>query len=403
MKKRITILTLVLLMSGVALAIWIKNSPSSKVPLHSNVRHNDVAVNGSKTIRQSDTGSVQDDPVLHPGIIIASEPVTYKNLQVFFLYGHAEIEGERYVTLDDALKGKLVVVRETSDVNELKLDNRSSSYIYINSGDIVRGGKQDRTIQFDVVIAPKTRNVNLASFCVEAGRWDNRGNESAHMFSSSQNALSSKQLKAAAKMSRDQGEVWDKVKVYQDQANENITKNYSGLGKVDVKSDISSSSLQLTLENKNIRNINGKYRQHILEHFRNRKNAIGMACFINGKLASIDIFNNEMLFSDLLDKMLNSVIDEAISEDIVKNYKPADTANVYGFIRQSSRLLSADKVNKSTLFSTYKTKDHVMLFVTDDRDQGKWLHKNWLETDDDPGQRQLMNSSQDAMDEIRNP
>lgn len=76
-----------------------------------------------------------------------------------------------------ALEKKWVEVIETSSVNELELINHSNKTIFISAGDIVKGGKQDRTLVYDVVIAPNAKGEKLASFCVESARWEKRGNE----------------------------------------------------------------------------------------------------------------------------------------------------------------------------------------------------------------------------------
>ncbi|MDR0660584.1 MAG: hypothetical protein LBG19_07260 [Prevotellaceae bacterium] len=70
---------------------------------------------------------------------------------------------------------------------------------FIMSGDIVKGGKQDRTISEDMVLKPKNKKVPLASFCVEQSRWEKRGSEDVAKFTSSSNMLSNRDLKIAAR------------------------------------------------------------------------------------------------------------------------------------------------------------------------------------------------------------
>src|SRR5204862_2923768 len=55
----------------------------------------------------------------------------------------------------------------------------------IQSGDIVKGGKQDRAIAFDLLLPPKSGLVSVGSFCCEAGRWTKRGEEEATRFAES--------------------------------------------------------------------------------------------------------------------------------------------------------------------------------------------------------------------------
>ena len=63
-------------------------------------------------------------------------------------------------------------------VNKLIANNVSSDTIFIMAGEVVKGGKQDRVIAQDVVIAPGEK-IDLNAFCVEKNRWvtkdDNKG------------------------------------------------------------------------------------------------------------------------------------------------------------------------------------------------------------------------------------
>jgi hypothetical protein len=55
------------------------------------------------------------------------------------------------------------------------------------TGDIVKGGKQDRVMGYDLLLSVKSGPMPILSFCVEHGRWQQRGGEDATMFSSSMN------------------------------------------------------------------------------------------------------------------------------------------------------------------------------------------------------------------------
>jgi hypothetical protein len=62
-------------------------------------------------------------------------------------------------------------------VNELIVENLSDEEVYIQSGDIVKGGRQDRTLGYDLIVPKKSGKVKITSFCVEHGRWSARGRE----------------------------------------------------------------------------------------------------------------------------------------------------------------------------------------------------------------------------------
>src|SRR5262247_1499354 len=142
---------------------------------------------------------------------IVSGPYSHKNLTIFLLHGVDQRQDKTPLTLQEAMDRKMVVVHETGDVNNLAIENLSDEDVYVQSGDIVKGGQQDRVLALDLIVPPKSGKIQIASFCVEQGRWSGRGNEEAGYFDSSRKALNSKDLKIAAKYSASQGEVWDKV------------------------------------------------------------------------------------------------------------------------------------------------------------------------------------------------
>src|SRR5689334_9506118 len=144
-----------------------------------------------------------------------SGPYTHKNLTVFLIHGKDQTS-KTFLTLQEALAQKKVKVYETKDVNELAIRNLSNQDIYVQSGDIVRGGDQDRMISMDFIVPPRSGRMPIAAFCVESGRWSKRGNEQSAEFSSSDNSIATKDLKLAAKRERSQEAVWKNVKAAQD-------------------------------------------------------------------------------------------------------------------------------------------------------------------------------------------
>src|SRR6516162_2455658 len=144
-------------------------------------------------------------PIVQQGDYNFSGPYTHDNLTLFLVHGPGGLKGKNYLTLQEALEQKKAVVHETGDVNELSVENLSSDAdVYIQSGDIVKGGKQDRVLHYDLLIAPHSGRVPLASFCVEHGRWHERKGESASYFMSSSSSLPDKELKLAAKYEQNQ-------------------------------------------------------------------------------------------------------------------------------------------------------------------------------------------------------
>src|SRR5215468_6149800 len=166
-------------------------------------------------LKQSQTPPLADYTV--------SGPYTHKNLTIFLLHGAGAPQGQTPLTLQEAMKRKLVVVRETGDVNRLTIQNRSNQDVFVQAGDIVKGGQQDRALALDLIVPPKSGKIPIDAFCVEQGRWSRRGNEAVAAFSASDNALASKDLKIAAKARRSQGDVWANVSKTQEKLAMNMT------------------------------------------------------------------------------------------------------------------------------------------------------------------------------------
>src|SRR5262245_40367088 len=127
-----------------------------------------------------------------------SGPFSHRNLSVYFVHGPST-PGPAPLTLQEALEKKTVEVIETGSVNELKIRNKGDAEIFIQSGDIVKGGRQDRVVTVSFLLPPKSGNVPLASFCVEHGRWGGRGKEDTARFSSSADLMPSREAKLAMK------------------------------------------------------------------------------------------------------------------------------------------------------------------------------------------------------------
>jgi hypothetical protein len=251
-----------------------------------------------------DTVIVSQQPVEKGYYVTGSH--THKNLSVYFIHNRAQVKKADYVSLEEALDKGIVQVNETGDVNNLTAENLSSRYhVFIQSGDIVKGGKQDRTIGQDVVLAPKSGKVALSAFCVEQGRWQSRGSEEVAQFSSSKKSLSSKELKIATKKAKSQSEVWKAVEKEQDKLSRKLGKS--------VKSGVSDTSLQLTLEDEDLQKASQAYGKAISPIGFKDKDIVGYAYTINGTFIAADIYESNDLFKKIWTKALDAAAYEAVA------------------------------------------------------------------------------------------
>src|ERR1022692_4717737 len=141
-----------------------------------------------------------------------SRPFTHDNLSVFLIHStRPDAAKGKLLTLHDAMDAKKVVVYETGTVNELSIENQSAQDVYIQSGDIVKGGRQDRVLTTDLILPAHSGKLPISSFCVEQGRWTRRGNEPAEQFGTSDKVVAFKQLKIAVHNPHAHVQVWNEV------------------------------------------------------------------------------------------------------------------------------------------------------------------------------------------------
>ncbi|AXT56625.1 hypothetical protein D1815_12950 [Aquimarina sp. AD1] len=337
---------------------------------------------GFKKGEVSDDQKITDDPSNEQITeeIKIKEGIRFQNLTLFMITGEEKISGDIYKTLSEGMNTREVTVKETGNVNQLLLDNNSDDYIFIHSGDIVKGGKQDRTISYDVIIPPKAKNVELQSFCVEQGRWRQRGNETLSSFASNTKMLSSRELKLAARHEKNQSKVWGKVAEQKDRLNDNLSRKNGKM--VNVANNASNTSLQLALESDELDSAKKEY-YNKFKDLLTTDNTIGYAYAINGKVYAVEIYNNQRLFKNLWDKILESIIVEAISEQNDKDYEACTVKDVTKFMDEikTENKGEVKNVNKTTNFRTVQNNKGNIIFTTEDTDKKRWIHKSYMKNE----------------------
>jgi len=280
--------------------------------------------------------------------MINKNVIVYKNLAVYLIEGKDRLT-TRYMTLGEAMERGLTVLHETGNVGELLIDNLSEWYVFVMAGDIVKGGRQDRTMATDVILKPESRNVPLKSFCVEHSRWHQRGKEDSTHFSGSKKMLSDEKLKIASRFNLNQSEVWEEVERYQNEASKVLGN--------EVKSRESASSLQLTLDNENLQKSVKEYLDAIRPAFDKKSDITGFAFSINGRISTLENFGSAELFSKLCDKLLESAVSEAFSKyDAQLDFRIPSAEDVKNFIIEAKTgKENASKTGEITLERRYET------------------------------------------------
>ncbi len=236
------------------------------------------------------------------------------NLGIYFLKlkGASQDDGG-CLTLEEALKSGALKVTEKSEgaeVNELSVENSGERPVYLQAGDTVKGGQQDRTIAVDVMLPPRSGKRSVDAFCVEPGRWNSRDQSAGLAFSPSTAAVASKEQKLAIRLDKNQEKVWA--------AGEKVNKGLVRSGGASLAGatftlDEPKNSYVLAAEDPavaaKLKAGLGLLEKAAAEH----PDAVGAAFCVNGRIQSIEVYGTAGLFRKLWPKLLKSAVLEALS------------------------------------------------------------------------------------------
>jgi len=357
-----------------------------------------------------------DKKDLRAGDYRISAPHAHKNLTIFLIHGKDRSQAKTYLTLQEALEKKTAIVHETDSVNKLDVENTSKdAEVLVQSGDILKGGKQDRIIAFDLILPPKSGKVSVTAFCVEHDRWRQRGQEAVEQFHISSAQLPGKSLKLAgggfgqfgggvgegapagqlggAGLGQfgqfgvaggafglgggglqfgggqfgQQGGVWSEVAAVQ----KKLRKN-SGSKETD-------SSLQLTLEDKKVHDAVEDYVKKLAPLVENEKDVVGFAFAVNGKVNSAEVYASSEMFTKLWPKLLNAAAAEALAERDKDDVPTVTAKGVKRCLEDADNGESVKQdISDRTRVLMRETKKNILLETRDREHKGEWVHRTYL-------------------------
>src|SRR5579864_3329581 len=326
--------------------------------------------------------------------IQVSGPIVHDNLAIYLVHGSGA-GGAVPLTLQEALAKGAVKVRETGSVNELTVENTGKDEVYVQAGDIVKGGQQDRVLSVDLLLPPRSGAVSIAAFCVEPGRWTARGNEDVRQFSSAAAAMPSHEAKVAmrayavtaappagaaasavssyaggAGVGESQQEIWALARKTQDSLSRSVG--------APVAAPASPSSLQLSLENEKLKQAQAAYIAALQGAGEGGDNIVGYVFAINGKINSGDVYASNALFRKMWSKLLAANVTEAISvKETAGAAAPPPVKDVEAFLAAASAGVKAERaINASVRLATHD--GDASLYAETRRADGSWVHRNYL-------------------------
>jgi len=306
-----------------------------------------------------------------------SGPHTHENLVLFFLHGPSQ-PGPVPLTLEEALAKGNVHLKETGVVSELSIENIGDHEVFIQSGDIVKGGRQDRVLKASIVLSPKSTAIPVSALCVESGRWAMRGYEDARRFSESSRGLHDRAAKSAIKRSyshdyvesrHGQSFVWSRVAASQDSMQRSLGRP--------MQAAASPTSLQLSLESEDLDKVQDAYGQKLSPLGGSETDILGMIWAVNGSISGAEVYPSNALFRKMYAKNLRASTTEAISEK-ASQASPAPTPEaVEAFLAaaEKGQLTEMDLPGAARIATRVSGN---VVFSEARRADGAWVHRAYV-------------------------
>ena len=318
-------------------------------------------------------------------------PYTHRSLAIYLIHREAMDNTPVPLTLEEAMARGSVDVAETGAVETLVIRNRGEREVFIQSGDIVKGGMQDRVLTVSMVVPPHSGEIPVDAFCVEQGRWSPRDGETVTGFSASTARLPSKagRIAAAERLRREiepgasggraqsaesslQSQVWESIRILQANLRQSLES--------EVADARSPSSLQLSLESSALASALEGYEAALHGLARDHEDAVGYIFAIDGRIDSGDEFGSAGLFRKLWPRLLKAAATVAVArEDAPANGRPTP-AEVAVFIDEAR---AVDPLSKSmpggTSLETRQTE--TVSYTEVRRGNGRWVHRSFIAVD----------------------
>ncbi len=274
------------------------------------------------------------------------------------------------------------------------MENTGKDEVYVQAGDIVKGGQQDRVLSVDLLLPPRSGEVSIAAFCVEHGRWTARGNEDAGSSPAPPRPCRRTKRKwrcgpmrwqrppspadapartmayaGGAGMGQSQEEIWSTVRKTQDSLSRSVG--------APVAAPASPSSLQLSLENEKLKQAQAAYIAALQGAGESGDDIVGYVFAINGKINSGDVYASNALFRKMWRKLLAANVTEAISEKDAAGAAPPSVKDVEAFLAAASTGVKTERaINASVRLATRD--GDASLYAETRRADGSWVHRNYL-------------------------
>ena len=230
--------------------------------------------------------------------------IVYKNLKLIPIKwkpagGGAVAVIPDMMSFSQAMQLGMISVQErgtssVENVHWLSLYNNSNKNIYVSSGEVVAGGRQDRIVSRDTIIAARSGRVDLSVMCVEEERWSEKDKKFVYQ------QMANTHLRKTLDLGKNQVLIWQEIS-RQLEAGKIKNKTLAYLSR---QQDKNYTALQMEYWN--------FFQKKFYRQVRSDSNIVGMVCMTSDKIIGSDIFVGTNLFYGQLQPMLMGYIEEAI-------------------------------------------------------------------------------------------
>jgi hypothetical protein len=238
------------------------------------------------------------DPAVEAARI--SGPYVHKNLAVFLIRSDSQ-DPRDFLTLDEGLTSGRVRITEQAQeqVGQLLIDNQGDQPLYLQEGERLQGGKQDRTIIASLVVPPHSGPIPLPAACIEQGRWAADVNGTVFAFAANP-ALAPKGVRGAAKIDGSQQAVWANV----------------GAQKITLANAVSAkntnTSLNETYDSPQVREVSDDYTAALRGALDQHPDAVGVVVVVNGMFEEANVYPNHKVLARLYPRLIQSYAVQAL-------------------------------------------------------------------------------------------
>ena len=284
-----------------------------------------------------------------------------------------------FICLEQARAAGEVVISETGVTERVRLENHSKRDLFLQAGEVLRGGDQDRAVAGDLIIpAPRHEPEShwVPTFCAEPERSQPMRDWTPDLFTQFDQACPGRQLKKELRLGT-QEDVWREITALRD-----VVFDLVGHGGTRVIPPHSLWSLIEVLETQGC--LDG-YINALLPLAEAHMEATGVVFVVNGKFSSAELYATPTLFRQMWPKLLYAMAVEALVEQKQAGSEWSGRLPTKGEVtawlgagHRRGAVGHTDKVNKR-IHRRIRSGGGVFCFETLDQDQdGLCVHETIL-------------------------